>query len=266
MDTFRKFALNIAVFISFFSGLNAQQTYFEGVYSEKKIIINNPLSADLFGTCIHRITINGEIYPFNISDNYLEVDLSLLSIRKGELFSMTIDHESGCVPIIYNKNDFKFKEGVKFISLKADGNKLSWQSQSEVLLSSLLLELKFRDKWVKIAEISSNGMGNQNYEYIVPFLLSGKNQFRISKSNTKQYYYFPVIDMTEQHYKIASNSVTKHINIIKNNKPTVTCYELKDLHGVIVKKGIDGTIDVSNLKNGFYKLYFDTKEEVIIKK
>lgn len=267
MDKIRKTTLNFAVLFLFCGFLNAQQFVFDGVYSGKKMILNNPLSSDFFGTCINRITINGEIYPFNISDNYLEVNMAIIGLRKNDFFTMTIDHAANCPVIIYNKEDFMSSEPVKFVQLKINEGKFSWQVQNNILLSPLLLEILFKNKWVKIAEIDSKGLGNQSYEYDLPFALSGKNLFRVSKTNIKNSYtYFPIVNFKEQNCHILSNSVDKNIRFIAHLQPIATFYRLNDINGVTVKEGFGEQIDVTNLKSGFYTLYYDTKKETIIKK
>jgi hypothetical protein len=267
MDKIRKTTLIFAVLFLFCGFLNAQQLVFDGVYSGKKMILNNPISIDFFGTCINRITINGELYPFNISDNYLEVDMSLIGLRENDFFTMTIDHGASCQLIIYNKEDFMSKEPAKFVHLKLEEGKLSWQVQNNTLLSPILLEILYKNKWVKIAEIDSKGLGNQTYEYTLPFVISGKNLFRISKTNIKNSFdYFPMEDLKEQNCHLLSTSVDKNIRFIAYLKPVATLYRLNDLNGVTVKEGFGEQIDVTNLKSGFYTLYYDTKKETIIKK
>lgn len=267
MNKIRKNTLIFAILLFFSSEYFAQQFYFDGVYSGKKMIVNNPLSVDFFGTCIRRISINGEVYPFNISDNYLELDIARVNVRKGELFSLLIEHEVGCQPFIYNKKDFTLKEIIKISNLKFENNKLSWNIQDNMLLSPFILELQFQNKWLKIAEIPSENLGNQSYQYELPFVLSGKNSVRLSKQNTENStVYFPTKENANQAICLETSYVEKKIAFLKNNAPCVTVYQLNDSNGVTVKSGFGKNIDVTNLKSGFYTLYYDNKKETIVKK
>lgn len=267
MNKFRKNTLIFAVLILFVEINYAQQVYFDGVYSGKKVIVNNPLSLDYFGTCVNRIRVNGELFPINISENYLEIDLNRVGVQKGDLFTILIEHETGCEPFIYNKNDFLAKNIVIFKNLKIQDNQLSWETKNNVLLSPIILEMKYKGKWVEIAMITSKGLGNQAYTYQLPFVLSGENNFRISKPNAKNSYsYFPSIQLPNQHFSIASPSVTKTVHFIQDKRKATTYYQLLDKHKVIVKQGFGEQIDISNVKEGIYTLYYDNQKEIIIKK
>lgn len=267
MSKFRRTTLNFAISFLLCGILNAQQLVFDGFYLDKKMIINNPLSVDFFGTCIHRITINGEIYPINISDNYLEIDLSLIGLRKNDLFTMIIDHEAGCQLIIYNEEDFMSREPIKMVQLNFNDGRFSWQVRNNILLSPLSIEMLFKGKWVEVAKVESKGLGSQSYEYALPFVISGKNIFRVSKTNTKNsFFYFPVVEMKDQKCQVLSTAIEKNIRFIAQLKPISTFYRLNDLNGVTVKEGFGEQIDVTNLKSGFYTLYYDNKTETILKK
>jgi len=256
------------VFLLFFLSLTtakAQQTStFDGVATDHKIILINPLSDDLFGTCISRVTINGEIYPLNISQNIVSIDLRVLGIRKGDLFTMQIDHEEDCSPYIYNKSDFRLTENSTISELHIQGKEISWQTQNEIVPGDFQLEIKFNGNWVTIATIAGKGIGSQIYTAELPFVFSGKNYLRLSKTKVKtRYNYFTVFSMPEQHYSVSTTTADKHIYLLKDNKPTKVYFQLKDIHGVIVKSGVHDMIDVSNLKPGFYTLFLDNHQIVV---
>lgn len=259
---------SILLFI-FFIGKQSwgQYLYFDGVYTGKKMVLNNPLSSDLFGTCIHRITINGEIYPFNISDNYVEVNLAKIGLKEGDIFSVIIDHEATCKPIIYNKDAFYSSEKFEYENLSSTAKSLRWSTKNNLFLSPFIIELKFRNVWVKIAEIESLGLGDQGYELEIPFVLSGESLFRVHKANIKNSYgYFPSIISPNQNIEIESKTVEKRIYFLQNEKLYPTYYQLYDQNDLLVKKGYGKTADVTNLKSGFYTLYYDNKKTIITKK
>jgi hypothetical protein len=259
--------LIFAILFSFVEINYAQKEYFDGEYSGEKLIIFNPYTLDYFGTCINRVRINGEIYPLNISDNYLEVDLKRAGVKQGDLFSILIEHELGCTPSIYNKNDFIVNDKVQFENLKVQNNTLTWNVKNNLLLSPILLEMKFRDKWVQIDAITSKGLGNQSYSYTLSFLLSGKNAYRILKPNVKNSFaYFSEYTNDINPITISTSSTSKYIYFIKNKQKTSTFFQLEDSHQVIVKESFGEKIDLTNLKSGFYTLYFDNKKEIILKK
>lgn len=265
-----KYVLNIAIcfvincFMAFM--LNAQTINFEGVYSGKKLIIYNPVSSDYLGTCIQRIVVNGDIYPFNISDNYIEVNLSSLDIKNGDFFKMQIETQGDCSPYIYNKSDFKSDEAGIFTNLIFKDNLLTWKTSNEIINSPYILEMKYQSDWVKIAKIESHAPGSQSYTYTLPILLSGDNVFRITKSNTKvQYAYFPILRKPNQNLTLSSTISSRWIYVLKNNVPTSTYFKLVDSNGFVVSQGVSKAIDLSNYKTGFYTLYFDNQQQQILK-
>lgn len=267
MHKFRIILLTFAVLFCAMKTIRCQNIYFEGAYWGKKLIINNPASVDFFGTCISEVRVNGEIFPVNISSNYLEIDVSIVGVKKGDLFTITAEHDPGCIPFIYNKNDFVVETKIQFTNLKLEQNILSWEVKGNIILSPMLIEVRYREEWKSIAMVESKGLGNQSYSYNLPFVLSEKNSFRISKTNmSTPPVYFPEKTYPSQHFSISSNAPTKKIYLIKNDEPATTYFQLIDKNSIIVKEGYANQIDVTNLKSGIYTLYYDNQKQQIIKK
>lgn len=259
--------LFLFIYLTMFLPLNAQKLKFEGVYSGKKMAIFNPLSNDYIGTCMQRITVNGDIYPINVSSNYLEIDLKRVGVEKDDLFNLVIEHKVDCSPIILNPYDFKSHEKGIIKDLKLHDLTLTWTSEGEITNADYVVEYRYKNRWYPLTNILSKGAGNQFYTFEIPFMVSGKNELRIYKQNlTSPRYYFANWENPEVHYRIASISVSRYIFILKNSNKLPTFYRLRDQHGVIVKSGFGDEINVSNLNSGFYRLDFNDMTTVIIKK
>lgn len=244
-----------------------QKMKFEGVYSGKKMMIHNPLAPDYIGTCIQRITINGEVYPLNVSTNYMELNLHLVGLRKGDFFNMIIDHKEGCAPFIYNEQDFRSNEKNVIHNVKYDEGVIRWNTVGEVIASDFLIEYFYRDTWNEIGRVESKGAGNQQYLFTVPFRVSGENKFRIHKLNTADDSFdMAYVNDINYNFQVVSTSVTKNIYLTIGIEGVITYYQLVDQHQNIVKNGYGNSINVSNLNSGFYTLYFDNKKVVIVKK
>lgn len=266
MCKIRNFTLVFAILFVFLTSLFAQGLSFDGVYTGKNMVISNPKAGDFFGTCIDRISINGELYPFNISDNILEIDFKRIGLKKNDLFYLTISHSQNCQPIIYNQSDFFPATQAKIEQLKFQDNKLFWIVESEVHLGNFQLELFYRNRWVEIDQITSNGIGKNQYSYSIGSHLTGVNKYRIKKINSDEYYYFPTFSTSISPYSLSNTTVSKTISILQNQQKVQAYYELEDLLGNLIKKGRSETIDFSSLKAGYYYLYVDQKKHLIIKK
>lgn len=249
-----------------FNALTAQTIYFEGINSGKNVVIYNPLSMDNLGTCIQRIMVNGDIYPFNISDNYIEVNLSSMDIKQGSFFYMEIECQAGCKPFIYNEQDFGSSKSNVVVSAKLVDNLLTWKTDDELLNSSFIIEMKYREKWVFVAKVASKAPGSFSYDYKLPFLLSGITNIRLKKVNVKQdYVYLAPVKNNNQKFSLSANITHSTIYLLSSGKPTLTYYQLLDQNQVMVQQGIADKVDFKTLKTGIYTLYYDDKSSTVLR-
>lgn len=263
-----KIFLFLSFFMLFTSSIFAQKIKFEGVYGGKKMMIYNPLASDYIGTCIQRITVNGEVYPVNISTNYIELDFTRLGTQKGDFFNLIIDHKQDCKPFIYNPQDFKSSERKNIKTIYYKNGTIHWETVDEIVASDFVIEFQFRGNWYFLDRVESKGAGNQSYNYWIPCGISGENKVRISKTNVANTdFTYVTWENPSFDYQIHSTSVTTKIHVIKGDKNApIPFYQLVDQHGVTVKTGYDDVINVSYLNSGFYTLYLDNKKISWVKK
>lgn len=242
----------------------------EGHYQGKNLYVQSPESEDGFGFCVNRVTVNGEPFSHSVQASAFQVDMAEFDVKIGDKVIVVFEHEAGCKPKLLNpevllpKSTFVLED----ISCLADGT-LSWTTSDESGALTYQIEQYKWNKWVVVGE--TNGVGNaEPNKYLFNLTPhSGENKIRVSQTDNSgekrvsRAISFMANGIAEPELQ---NSDGESIKFVENGNPIVTKYEVYDAYGNIVKKGMNSTVNCSNLKNGIYHVNFDNKHSKFIKK
>lgn len=253
-----------------FSCISYADLSIEGHYQGKNLYVQSPESEDGFGYCVNRVTVNGSPSSHTVQASAFQVDMSEFDIKIGDKVLVVFEHEEGCKPKLLNpevllpKSTFVLDE----ISCKPDGT-LTWVTTGESGALTYQIEQYKWNKWVVVGE--TNGIGNENpNEYL--FNLSphsGENKVRVSQTDNtgKKRVSKEVIFESENVLEPEMKDVNgESISFVSNGTEVITKYEIFDAYGNIVKKGMNSSVNCSNLKKGLYHVNYDNKHEKFIKK
>jgi hypothetical protein len=253
-----------------FSSTALSNLSIEGHYQGKNLYVQSPESEDGFGYCVNRVTVNGSPSSHTLQASAFQVDMSEFDIKIGDKVLIVFEHEEGCKPKLLNpevllpKSTFVLDE----ISCTSDGT-LSWVTTGESGALAYRIEQYKWNKWIVVGE--TNGIGNKNpNEYL--FNLSphsGENKVRVTQTDNSgskrvsKEVIFDCNSVPEPEMK-DKNGVT--IEFITAGQGVATKYEVFDAFGNIVKKGMNSSVNCSNLKKGLYHVNYDNKHDKFIKK
>ncbi|MBD3636978.1 MAG: hypothetical protein HUJ25_06495 [Crocinitomicaceae bacterium] len=245
-------------------------TSIEGTYQGKNLFVQSPESEDGFGFCVTKVTVNGDVSAHSPQASAFQIDLSEFSIQIGEKVLVVLEHEDGCKPKLLNpevllpKSTFILED----ISCTPDGT-LSWKTTGESGSLNYQIEQYKWNKWVVVGE--TNGIGNAKpNEYLFNVSPhSGENKLRVTQTDNtgnkrvSKEVTFVAKDIPEPQMVAQKGKI---IEFVSNGEKVITKYEVFDAYGNIVKKGMNHTVDCSNLKDGVYHVNYDNKHEKFIKK
>ncbi|MGB1104192.1 MAG: hypothetical protein ACPG21_11260 [Crocinitomicaceae bacterium] len=240
----------------------------EGHYQGKKLYVQSPLDEDGFGFCIKKVTVNGEIIPFDTYSSAFQIDLSEYNIEIGQEVIIVFEHDAGCKPKIINPEVLRPKSTfvLEDISCTPEGV-LSWSTTNESGKLNYLIEQYKWNKWVVIGEVTGLGTPElHNYTFnVLPH--SGENKVRIAqidntskKRVTESVTFSPSLPSP----KINILKDEKLIEFVAENKRVKTKYEIFDAYGNIVKKGFNEEVSFANLKPGVYHVNYDNKNDRLV--
>jgi hypothetical protein len=242
----------------------------EGHYQGKNLYVQSPESEDGFGFCVSKVTVNGEVSSHSVQASAFQVDMSEFNIKIGDPVIIVFECEEGCKPKLLNPEVLLAKSTFVMDEIKCtpDGT-LSWVTTGESGALTYQIEQYKWNKWVVIGE--ANGIGNEKpNEYL--FNLSphsGENKVRVAqtdntgKKRVSQEVSFIAANLAEPQMEDVGG---QSIKFVANGKEVVTKYEIFDAYGNIVKKGMNSTVNCSNLKKGLYHVNYDNKHDKFIKK
>ena len=262
--------VGVIVLVCGFSSKGLTNLSIEGHYQGKNLYVQSPESEDGFGFCVSKVTVNGEASSHSVQASAFQVDMAEFDIKIGDKVLVVFEHEEGCKPKLLNpevllpKSTFILDE----ISCTPDGT-LSWITTGESGALTYQVEQYKWNKWVVVGE--TNGIGNANpNDYL--FNLSphsGENKVRVSqtdntgKKRVSKEVVFESVNVPEPEMKDIDG---QSIKFVAAGKEVSTKYEIFDAYGNIVKKGMNSSVNCTNLKKGLYHVNYDNKHEKFIKK
>lgn len=241
-------------------GLNAQQTVLQldGSYQGKGIYVKNPYRNEKVGFCVSKVTVNGDVTTDEINSSSFLVDLSAFKFLIGDKVDIKIYHSKGCTPKVVNPEALLPKSTFIVEEINVDENQnLLWKTTGETGKLDFVIEQYKWGEWVKVGSVA--GIGTpvvQSYKFNVN-VHSGENKFRVYQkdySGKKRLSKEVVYNSSQEKITFYPKKVRKDIVFSEN-----TTYEVRDIYGNVVKKGLGASLDCSSLKKGFYYLNFDNE-------
>ncbi|MEY4142043.1 MAG: hypothetical protein RL110_1415 [Bacteroidota bacterium] len=240
-----------------------------GYYEGKNLFVSNPIKADGYGFCIHKVLVNGNVLPAAIHVDYFEIDFSLFNLKKGEEVFIELEHSEGCTPKFVNSEAVLPFSTFEMISLNASSDgKITWQDQNESGKISFLVEQYKWGRWVVAAEVMGSGSKSASTYTIEIVPTSGLNKIRIAQiDHTGVKRVSKTVSFTSKLKEVfKSPAKVKNVLYFKTKDAVVkTKYEIYDAFGNLLKKGYANSVDCSDLLNGVYNVNYDQKTEKFIK-
>ncbi|MFM7565307.1 MAG: hypothetical protein ACKO4K_01020 [Flavobacteriales bacterium] len=240
-----------------------------GYYQGLNLFISNPIKADGYGYCVQKVLVNGNVLPASIQSDYVEINLALFDLKKGDEIFVELDHGAECSPRFVNPEVLLPLSTFVINSLSATPTgKVTWVASNESGKLNFMVEQFKWGRWVAAGEVQGKGTRSANTYTLSIIPTSGKNKIRISQiDNTGQTRSSqPVTFQASQPAVIKTPAKVKSMLYFKTNgKAAKTKFELYDAYGNLLIKGYDSQINCSSLLNGIYYINFDNKSEKIIK-
>lgn len=237
----------------------------EGRYQQRNIYVVNPVSPDGVGFCVYEVTVNGQLSTDEVNSQAFEIDLTLFNLKAGDPVTVVIKHKDGCSPRILNPGALEPSPTFECPKIECSlQGMLTWETTGEMGKLPFVVQQFKWNKWVNVGEVMGNGTSAKNvYKWQVG-LTSGPNKFRvIQKSYEGDLRKSGVAEVMSdiQPVTYRYDRKTKVIHFSAEN-----AYELYNVYGQIVKRGMGASIDLSALPKAEYYLSFDNRTEKIFRK
>ena len=247
----------------------------EGTYQGENLFVQNPFAASGVGFCIIDVSINGEQSIDEINSSAFEIDFTSYQLAKGQSVRVKIEYKDDCSPRVLNPEVLKSSSTFVLVASDVDKNGLiTWSTTGESGPLPYVIEQFRWNKWVKVGEVKGKGLaGTNNYSFqATPH--SGPNKFRLKQvDHTKKPRYskdIRLIRSAAPEVVITNGDKSKVESTISFGTPeggsAETMYEIVNSYGVLVKKGVGSSVDVSGLAEGDYWISYDNKVESFTKK
>ena len=259
-------AKSILIFVTLLSlsitVLNAGVITLAGVYQGKNLYVQNPFTSNMRDFCTNEVFVNNIKVMSNVKSSAYEIDLSHLKLN--DPVTIKITHKDDCKPKILNPQVVRVKSKFQFTSFTVDETNINWNTKGEEPNSKFYLELFNNNNWITSQQVKGKGSSLSNNYSVGSKHHSGLNKYRVKVIIPGgQVFYSKVAEYTStlQAVEFYPKRVTKNITLSRE-----TNYEVLDVYGNVVKKGIGSTIDCSSFKTGVYYLNIDNRTEKFFKK
>lgn len=237
----------------------------EGRYQQRNIFVINAVSQDGVGYCVYEVTVNGQVTTDETNSQAFEIDLSILNLKAGDAVTVVIKHKDGCEPKILNPGALEPAPTFECTKINCDKNGLlTWETTGEMGKLAFTIQQFKWNKWVNVGEVMGNGTNTLNKYSFQTALVSGNNKFRVVQKSYEGDYRrskeCEIINSAEP-VTFTYNKKTKSINFSSS-----TSYELWNLYGQIVKKGVGNSVDCSAFEKGEYYINYDNSTGKVIRK
>ncbi|HEY8402172.1 MAG TPA: hypothetical protein VIK89_12975 [Cytophagaceae bacterium] len=245
----------ILILLLHYSVFGQNLVEYKGVYTGENKYVHNPFADFTFAKfCIDSIKINKILYDLGINSSTLQLDLRSLGFSLGDSVTIAIYHSNNCKPLILNPRYYPKISKVRFDSITISNNGiLTFKTFNDSIgvRPDLIVEQRQFNRWIEVSKIQQKWNFENIYATKVS-LLPGTNKFRIktysSMSDTI------IFDVKQPPVSYQSDSINRKIFFEDS-----VSFELQNGVGSTYIKGIEQTIDLSFLKNGEYKLYYDNE-------
>ena len=257
MYRFNIFCLNLIFFGNLFS--QSDTLKIRGEYQGKNVYFQSHSVAKEAGTCIEKITINGQIPGMGNPD--FEIDLSPFKFRIGDSVKICIIHKKSCQPKIMNPEVFMPVSSFEISDMSFNNSGLlTWKARKETGKLAYKIEQYVWHKWVTLAEIKEKSKGENQYSY-KPRIYNGKNLFRLKQVNPTG---DPRLSDTISFYSSAPIISVDNVKFVRElTFSDSALFEISDKFGTKLKKGVAKKVDCLDLKNDSYSLNIANQEAII---
>lgn len=242
--------------------INAGVLIISGIYQNKDIAVQNPLSENNKDYCTKEVYLNNEKILVNIKSSVFEIKLSKL--QPGDSVTIRIVYANNCSPKILNPHVIKVNSAFKFLNLEINTKTINWETRGEKSSGRIYIEQYLNSMWSVVAEFPAKGSSTHNVYEHKEIHCSGQNRYRIKYEEKEGLvFYSPIKEFVSKKPKV-SFYPKRVTSIVKFSREVA--FEVIDNVGNTVKKGYGAEIDMSDLKEGMYYLNFDNRRERVLKK
>jgi len=237
--------------------------YQDGKYFKTNLFVYNPEVGD--GYSIHKIIVNEDTIVHDLSTNGIELDFSSFDLKEEDAIHIQIVYDDGYEPTIVNPEALKGEQAFRFSRPKFFKGNLQWRVSGNASDYPINIEHYKWGEWRVVGEVDPLDTIKANlYQYDIQ-LHSGVNRIRLTTIDvrgervvSKETRYSPprVAQVTLESVKIKDDIVFSR----------ETEYELYDIDGNLLKKGIERYVDMREFSKGEYWLNYDNATIQIKKK
>ncbi|MGQ1889662.1 hypothetical protein ACT29H_04400 [Thermophagus sp. OGC60D27] len=235
-----------------------------GTYQGDNLYVKNPYVDSGVGFCVYEVMVNGMTTTDEINSSSFEIDLTRYNFAIGAPVHIVLKHKDGCQPMVVNPDVIAAKATFEIINITVEDNRLRWSTTKEAGILPFIVEQYRWNKWVQVGEVAGQGIPGQHHYEIPVRLHSGENRFRVRQTdsfNNRKLSPEVVITNNEPPVELISNKVSEQLVFTRS-----TLYEIYDIYGRIVFKGINDTVNIAGLNKGEYYLNFDNQMSFFLKK
>jgi hypothetical protein len=254
----------IAFVLISLSGIAQSDTLYQGgKYYNTNIFVYNP---DMDGEySIQKIIVNEDTIHEDLATNGIEIDLSSLNLKEEDPVELKIIYKSGNEPSIVNPEALSNQQKFRFSRPKIYKGKLQWRVNGSASDYPIVIEEYRWNEWRVVGEVDPlDTVKNNLYQYEIG-MHSGTNIIRIHTTNIQgQKVVSKVLRFVPPRVpKIVLESTKVKEDITFSSE---TEYELYEIGGKLIKKGVERYVDVRDLPKGEYWLNYDNTTVKIKKK
>ena len=242
----------------------AVEMFVSGIYQGRNLTVLNPSVADRM-YCTNDVFVNNRKTMSNISASVYEISLSFLQI--GDSVTVLITHKNGCQPKVLNPQALRPNPTFHFVAAAVNEKQIHWTTQGEKEADLYFVEHFSNQNWLTLHKIIPDGTG----VYSVPVRHNpGLNRYRVRYvvKDGLNFYSREVSYKMPEPQQAARIPVTFYPRNVTDkiylSRPAA--YQVLSAEGVILKKGNQKEILLSDLKTGIYTLVIENKYEKFFKK
>jgi hypothetical protein len=226
--------------------------------------VKNPYAQSGVGFCVYEVQVNGMTTTDEINSNSFEIDLAAYRFAIGDPVNVSIRYKEGCTPTVVNPEVIAPEATFETTDIYVRNNKLVWETVNEAGSLPFIVEQFRWNKWIQVGQVEGKGTKGENHYEMPVRLHSGENRFRVrQKDEHNNRRMSPEVRVESDKAPISLQESTVADQLIFSDP---TLFEIYDMHGRIVFKGYNDTVDVSELEKGQYFLNFDDRMSQFRKK
>jgi hypothetical protein len=236
--------------------LQAAEIVLTGKYFGKNIYVENKISSSGVGFCVIEVRVNGEVTTDEINSSAFQIELDQRNLKYGQDVKIQIIHRDDCAPRVINAEVLNATPSFQTLEFKVDeAGQLTFVTKGENGPLDFKIEQFKWNKWVEVGSIQGKGTTEKNTYTSKVILVPGENKFRIKQiGNNGKKLYSPEAKVLAFISKV-NMTHNKSKDLIEFDRETQ--YEVFNVYGNIVMKGISKSIDIKSLAKGNFIINYD---------